>query len=86
MGRPKKIRKLTEQEQKIAELIYNDLDYMYCDNCRFGFEISEEDCTDESGISYGCEDCHRKYNGWGISKAASENLVRKIFDNTTENK
>lgn len=77
MSRQKKRRELTKQEQKIAEIIYETLDYMYCDNCRFNSEISEKDC-DESGNIYGCEDCHRKYNGWGISMAASEDLVRKI--------
>lgn len=65
---------------EIANLLYNNLDYMYCNNCRFGKEISEEDCTEESGITYGCEDCHRKYNGWGISKGVSLKLAKNIVD------
>lgn len=51
----------TERKNAIATMIYESLDYMYCDNCRFGSEIKEADC--EEGM-YGCEDCHRKYNGW----------------------
>lgn len=69
-----------EKINKIEVLLYNKLDYMYCDNCRFGREIFEEDCNDESGIIWGCEDCHRKYNGWGISKAESKKLAKSIVD------
>ena len=69
-----------EKINMIAELIYNDLDYMYCDNCRFNSEIKEKDCTEESGIQWGCDDCHRKYNGWGISKSSAVKLAKKILD------
>lgn len=76
----KKKRELTENEIKIRDYIYDKLDYMYCDNCRFGSEIKEEECTDESGIYWGCEDCYRKYNGWGISKLVSENIAKDIIE------
>lgn len=69
--------KLTKQEQTISDLLYESLDYMYCDNCRFNFEISEEEAIKEYGY-WGCEDCHRKYNGWGISRNACDILVEKI--------
>lgn len=58
---------------KIADIIYNELDYMYCNNCRFDSEIKEED-TD----CWGCEDCHRKYNGWGVSRAEAERIAEMI--------
>lgn len=69
---------LTEQEQKIAELLYKELDYTYCHNCRFGTEIKEEDCTEESCMVWGCEDCHRKYMGWELSKAEAKTIAMKI--------
>lgn len=68
---------MTEKEQAIANLIYNNLDYMYCDNCRFNSEISEEESNEKFGY-WGCEDCHRKYNGWGISKSNAEYLAKEI--------
>lgn len=71
------MNRLTETEKKIAELIYNQVDYMYCDNCRFNYEISEEEYG-KTHIFWACDDCYRKYNGWGISKAESENIAIKI--------
>lgn len=62
-----------ENVQKIADLLYKEIGYMYCDNCRFNSEIKEED-TDE----WGCDECHRKYNGWGISRAESERIATEI--------
>lgn len=70
---------MTEKEQVIANLIYDDLNYMYCDNCRFSVEISEEESMRRFGY-WGCEDCHRKYNGWGISKSNAEYLAKKISE------
>ena len=69
---------MTNKEQAIVDLIYNDLNYMYCDNCRFGSEISEEESVQRFGF-WGCEDCHRKYNGWGISKSNAEYLAKAII-------
>lgn len=54
---------------KIAQIIYDRLPYMYCDNCRYNSEIEDE---------YGCEDCHRKYNGWGISMATAKSIAKEI--------
>ena len=70
---------MTKAEKKkcIAAMIYDSLDHMYCDNCRFGSEIKESDC--EEGM-YGCEDCHRKYNGWGISKKEANRLAKQIME------
>lgn len=65
-------------KQEIANLIYENLGYMYCDNCRFWSEISEEESIKKFGY-WGCNDCYRKYNGWGISKAKAENLAEAIM-------
>lgn len=51
---------------------------MYCDNCRFNSEISEDESNEKFGY-WGCEDCHRKYNGWGISKSVASNLAKEIM-------
>ena len=69
---------MEDKEQTIANLIYENLGYMYCDNCRFNSEISEEESIRKFGY-WGCEDCHRKYNGWGISKTEAEHLAREII-------
>lgn len=52
---------------------------MYCDNCRFNSEINEED-SDE----WGCNDCHRKYNGWGISMQKSRRIAKDILESIRE--
>ena len=77
MGRKKKIEPLTERQKQISDLLYDEIGYMYCDNCRFNYEVSEEEAIEIYGC-WGCEDCHRKYNGWGISRAECDNLARKI--------
>lgn len=56
---------------KIADIIYKELNYMYCDNCRYNSEIVDKD---EYGCNPNCEDCHRKYNGWGISRKEAERI------------
>lgn len=63
-------------KEKIAEIIYEELSYMYCDNCRCNSEIGADD------PSYGCDDCHRKYNGWGISMAKAEWIAEMIGGDT----
>lgn len=65
-------------KEKISNLIYETLRYMYCDNCRFNSEISEEESMKKYGY-WGCEDCHRKYNGWGISKNCCNILANEII-------
>lgn len=59
-------------KKEIAKLIYEELCYMYCNNCRYNSEIGEDD------PNFGCDDCHRKYNGWGISMAEAERIAEKI--------
>lgn len=59
-------------KDKIANIIYNELSYMYCDNCRYAFEIGEDDPT------WNCDECYRKYNSWGISMAEAEHIAEMI--------
>lgn len=67
------------KKEGIAKIIYDSLSYMYCDNCRFNSEINEED-SDE----WGCDDCHRKYNGWGISMQESRCIAKDILESIRE--
>lgn len=60
------------KKESVSNLIYDYVDYMYCDNCRFNHELMEES---ESA----CEDCHRKYNGWGISRGVADTISEKIL-------
>ncbi len=55
---------------KIADIIYRELSYMYCDNCRHS-----KNPIDEYGVDH-CEDCHRKHNGWGVSKAEADRIEK----------
>lgn len=58
----------------IESIIYGALDHMYCDNCRFNSEIKESD-SDE----WNCDECHRKYNGWGVSMQESNRIAKEIL-------
>ena len=80
MGRRKNVKPITEKEKEIAKIIYKNLDYMYCDNCRWHSELPETD------PNYGCEDCHRKFNGWGLSMHSAECIAREISEKLQEKK
>ena len=58
-------------ESRISDLIYDRLNYMYCDNCRYNSEIPGD----------GCEDCHRKNNGWAISRNMADYIAALICEN-----
>lgn len=57
---------------KIASILYEEIGYMYCDNCRNSNET--EDWEEK------CSWCHRKYNGWGISRAEAERIAELISE------
>ena len=65
---------MTKEER--AKIIYEELCYMYCNNCRYESEIGEDD------PSFGCDGCYRKYNGWGISMAEAERIAEMIGGDT----
>lgn len=66
---------LKMDKQRISDIIYNTVDYMYCDNCRYHIEMNGE--WNENNP---CYDCVRKENGWAISRAESDQLASKISD------
>ena len=59
-------------KDKIVNIIYDYLYYMYCDNCRYDSEITDDE--------YHCEECYRKMNRWGISKDTCERIADKILE------
>jgi ribosomal protein L37AE/L43A len=66
--------KMKDVQDDIANIIYGTLDHMYCDNCRFNSEIKESD-SDE----WNCDECHRKFNGWGVSMQESNRIAKEIL-------
>lgn len=66
--------KMEDSQDDIVKIIYNTLNHMYCDNCRFSSEIKESD-SDE----WNCDECHRKYNGWGVSMQESNRIAKEIL-------
>ena len=55
-------------KEKITNIIYEELSYIYCYNCRGN---DNEDF---------CEDCHRKYMNWAIAKPTAEGIANKIVE------
>ena len=49
-------------EEKIKEILLKELSYAYCDNC------GTEDC----------EDCHRKYMNWSVSRETVESVINGL--------
>ena len=62
------------KKDKIAQIIYDWFDYVYCDNCRYNSELE----TDKYGDNP-CEDCIRKSMGWEISRCDAECLADNIL-------
>lgn len=56
-------------KDKIIELLMNEFNYVYCDNC---VGNSDEDFD-------GCEYCYRKSMYWSISPLTAELLADKII-------
>lgn len=78
------ITEVAMSKKEISDLIYNELNYMYCDNCRFDSEISEEESIKLHGV-WRCDCCYRKYNGWGVSRAQSDAIAEIICKKMNEN-
>ena len=38
----------------------------------------------KDSCEYGCDDCHRKYNGWGISMRISHCIAKEILESIGE--
>jgi len=58
---------MDEKKAELIKFIQDELRYAYCDNCRG---------NDESDFE-GCDDCHRKYIGWGIRLSTATRIAEK---------
>ena len=74
LNRQKHVDDANSKQDDIVNIIYGTLDHMYCDNCRFNSEIKESDNGE-----WNCDECHRKYNGWGISMQESNKIAKEIL-------
>ena len=60
--------KKSPTSQKIIDILLKELSYAYGNNC--GNNTGEELC----------ENCHRKYQNWKLSRDAAEKIADKILD------
>lgn len=74
LTKQKHVDDANSKQDDIASIIYGTLDHMYCDNCRFNSEIKESDNGE-----WNCDECHRKYNGWGVSMQESNKIAKEIL-------
>lgn len=59
--------------EQATKVIYETLSYVYCDSCRGGNKKFINENPDY------CDDCHRKYQSWGISESTANDLAKKIL-------
>lgn len=57
-----------EKKYKIADILLQEFQYIYCDTCR-------------SQDSDNCQDCHRKYINWSLSSETAIKIAEKILTN-----
>ena len=57
-------------KEKIIDILTSELNYCYCDNCKY---------TDEQYEYRYCMDCHRKYQNWALSPGTAEELADRIL-------
>jgi len=58
---------------KIRDYLMEELDYVYCTNCKKG-RMSESD------ENWDCDDCHRKSMNWQLSEDRATVMARQIFE------
>lgn len=55
-------------KEEIANILLSRINYIYCHNCAFG--------NSDSSM---CEECHRKYMNWELSKEYAEKIAEEIL-------
>lgn len=60
-----------QNKEKIIQILINDLDYCYCDNCKYSDYETYKDRF--------CDGCYRKYSNWALSSATAEEIADKII-------
>jgi len=58
-------------KEKIINILINELYCCYCNNCEYNN-------WDEYGYRY-CDDCHRKYQNWKLSKDTAAQIAEQII-------
>lgn len=62
---------ISNKEEKIIKILTDELCYCYCDNCEFGNWDKYQDTR--------CDDCHRKYQNWRLSKETAKSIAKQII-------
>lgn len=60
-----------DKVERLSNFLYSYFDCVYCDDCRYNIDSQEE---------YRCDECHRKYMHWALSKGDSNWLAKKIIE------
>lgn len=58
-------------KNKIAQIIYDKLNYVYCGNCRF--DVEEDN-------NWRCNSCGGNYEKWSISMKTSKIIAESILE------
>ena len=56
------------------QILINDLNYCYCDNCKYNDYETYGDRF--------CDECHRKYSNWALSPITAEKIVQPWISQT----
>lgn len=68
------IREDNYMKHKIAEIIFDRLNYAYCDSCRHG-DLDSRGCEEAS-----CEFCNRKKIYWAIRYETCLDIAQDIMN------
>lgn len=63
-------------KDRIVDFLYDELDYIYCDSCRFQNNDKKEYEYDQYNE---CEDCQLNHMNWEISKEKAEYVANAIL-------
>lgn len=63
-------------KDKIAEILYDRLDGVYCDTC----EDKATDNDEYGGSFHPCWTCHKEQTNWQLSYECAEQLADKILN------
>lgn len=66
-----------DMKEKIINILINELDYCYCDNCEY-------DDWDKYQEHY-CDDCLRKYQNWRLSSNTVTEIAELILREINKN-
>ena len=66
-------------EERLTDLLFLQLNGVYCDTCRFNNLSQEELNKPEAHSYYGCDGCIRKSMNWEISKDEAHRIAKLIL-------